>query len=355
MTIAVSMAILIACGETSTTQAPATTAGTSSTTITTSSQTTASGSGSTTTTVAPTTILTTEITTIITTEITSSYGTEPATISFQGATLAVGIIGEAYSANIGTATGTGGITYTLKSGSVLPDGLSLVGKLITGTPTTVETKQFTIVADAEFAIAPVEATFTIEIQEPTVKTYIYEAEYVDLTDVWGSGWSNTSTEWQMVVGDGVSTPTSNGFYVAYFVPPAGVLKFPFTSSAAGKGKLSFSMVSEYAKDFFGVSAMLLEPDMMTLKINGVEINYSVLIRGENQPTADFDEYVFLDEFDIVQGENIIEISMSEPNTYFPGRIGGGPNVDYMKIESTLNLVMDTFISTKDEVYMLRGN
>jgi len=47
--------------------------------------------------------------------------------------------------------------------------------------------------------------------------------------------------------------------------------------------------------------------------------------------------------------------MSEPNDYFPNRTGGGPNVDYMKIESELNLVMDTYISTPEEVIMLRGN
>ena len=356
MAIAVSMVALIACGETSTTNAPTTTGITSTTTVS-SSSTTSVSTGSVTTTVTTATPITGVTTTDVSntsTDVTTIINTGPANISYQGSALADGTVGVIYSQSIGTATGTSGITYSLKAGSELPNGLSLVGSTISGTPTTAQTKQFVIVANAVNAIAPVEATFTIEIVEAGPKTYIYEAEYVDLTDVWGSGWSNTATEWQMVVGDGESTPTSNGFYVAYFVPQAGVLKFPFTSDAAGTGKLSFSMVSEYAKDFFGVQAMLLEPSLMTLKINGVTIDYSVLIRAENQPTNDFDEYVFLEEFAILAGENIIEISMPNNNDYFPARAGGGPNVDYMKIESELNLVMDTYISSQEDILMLRG-
>lgn len=357
MTIAVATTILIACNGT-------TSGNTTEATSTTTSNTTSSGSDSditvitTQSTTQPTSTTITTQPTTLNTETTTSNASGLFNISYQGSTLTSGTVGVAYSANIGTATGAPGIFYTLKSGSELPDGLSLVDGTISGTPTTVGTTEFVIVADASNVVASVEATFTIEIEEEVVEpqTYIFEAEYVDLTDVWGSGWSNTQTEWGMVVGDGETTPTSNGFYVAYFVPPAGVLKFPFTSDAAGTGKLSFSMVSEYAKDFFGVQAMLLDPTIMTFKINGVEItDYSVLIRGENQPTMDFHEYVFMEEFDILEGENIIEISMPMNNDYFPMRAGGGPNVDYMKIESELNLVMDTYISTKEDVIMLRGN
>jgi hypothetical protein len=365
MTIAVAMMVLVACN--------GTTSGTTTTgnNITTTSNSTTSTNGSNTsditasttitnpsTTQPPTTVITTEPTTSDT-ETTTSNESGLFGISYQGSTLVSGTVGVAYSANIATATGASGIYYSLKSGSELPNGLALVGGTISGTPTTAGTTQVVIIADAVNSIAPVEATFSIEIEVEITgpQTYIFEAEYVDLTDVWGSGWSNTQTEWGMVMGDGETTPTSNGFYVAYFVPPAGILKFPFTSNAAGTGKLSFSMVSEYAKEFYGVGlAMLLQPSIMTFKINGVEItDYSVLIRAENNPTMDFDEYVFMEEFDILEGENIIEISMSEPNDYFPNRTGGGPNVDYMKIESELNLVMDTYISTPEEVIMLRGN
>ncbi len=79
----------------------------------------------------------------------------------------------------------------------------------------------------------------------------------------------------------------------------------------------------------------------------------VVVFGDNQPTIDFQEYVFLDEFDILEGDNVIEITILA-NDYFPGRTGGGPNVDYMKIETELNLVMDQYCSTVAEVKILRG-
>jgi hypothetical protein len=63
--------------------------------------------------------------------------------------------------------------------------------------------------------------------------------------------------------------------------------------------------------------------------------------------------VFLEEFDILEGENIIELTMLL-NDYFPGRDGGGPNVDYMKIISDLNLEMDLYCSTVEEIRILRG-
>lgn len=197
-------------------------------------------------------------------------------------------------------------------------------------------------------------TTTPTTSDPNVmKEYIFEAEYVDFDGISGSGWSNTQVEWGMVMGDGETTATSNGMYVAYFTPPYASLKFPFTSSSAGKGELIFSMVTEYAKDFSGLLMMILDPSVMTLKVNGVEMDYQVFVLGDNQPTIDFKEYVFLSEFDILEGENLIEITILE-NDYFPGRPGGGPNVDYMKIVSNLDLVMDLFFDNIEDVKMMRG-
>lgn len=277
------------------------------------------------------------------------------TLNYQGSSLSDGRVGESYTTNIDTATGSNFITYSLKTGNELPDGLSLIDNIISGTPLVSGDYSFIIVADALDAINPVEAAFTLhveeEIKEP--QDFIFEAEYIDLTDQRGSGWSNTQVEWGMVMGDGETTATSNGMYIAYFTPPYATLRFPFTSDEAGKGTLMFSMVSEYVKDHQGTLGMLLDSSIMTLKINGVEIEYRVFILGENQPTIAFQEYIFLDEFDILEGENIIEITILE-NDYFPGRPGGGPNVDYMKIVSDLNLVMDLFVDNVEAVKELRG-
>jgi len=277
------------------------------------------------------------------------------TINYQGNSLSEGRVGESYSANIGTATGSSLITYALKSGSTLPSGLTLADNIISGTPTSAGSFSFIIIANATDAVAPVEATFTIVIQEEVLEPqeYIFEAEYIDFTDQRGSGWSNTQVEWGMVMGDGETTDTSNGMYVAYFTPPYATLRFPFTSTEAGTGTLIFSMVSEYVKDFYGTLGMLLDPSIMTITINGVNTNYQMFVHGENNPTIAFEEYIFLEDFAIQEGDNLIEITILE-NDYFPGRTGGGPNVDYMKIVSDLDLVMDLFVDSIEEVKELRG-
>ena len=45
------------------------------------------------------------------------------------------------------------------------------------------------------------------------------------------------------------------------------------------------------------------------------LNYEIFIRGENQPTIAFEEYIFLEEFAIIAGLNTIEITILE-NDYF---------------------------------------
>ncbi len=72
--------------------------------------------------------------------------------------------GEAYQQDLGTATGMPYITYSVKDGSTLPDGLSLSEDgILSGRPTTAADKaSFTIVASAS-GCDDVEATFTMTV------------------------------------------------------------------------------------------------------------------------------------------------------------------------------------------------
>ena len=90
-----------------------------------------------------------------------------AVIKYDGKTLDDATTGEAYEADIATATGAEGIGYALKSGSSLPAGLTLspAGK-ITGTPTeAVNAAKFTVVASADGAESA-EAQFTLTVKVP---------------------------------------------------------------------------------------------------------------------------------------------------------------------------------------------
>ena len=177
-----------------------------------------------------------------------------ASLRYQASPLVDGKEEDPYTSNIDTATGSANIVYQLKAGSSLPAGLTLENGVISGVPTVAGTYSFVIVADADDAEAPVEATFNLVIIETVVgpKEYIFEAEYVDFTDQRGSGWSNTQVEWGMVMGDGVETPTSNGMYVAYFTPPFATLSFSHLLQKAGTGTLISQWLQNILKSFWAM-------------------------------------------------------------------------------------------------------
>ena len=85
---------------------------------------------------------------------------EPINVAYRGSTLTAGKAGEAYSANVATATGAEGITY---ASSDMPAGLTIAANgAISGTPTAEGTYTFHVTASATDA-EPVTAEFTVTI------------------------------------------------------------------------------------------------------------------------------------------------------------------------------------------------
>ena len=86
-------------------------------------------------------------------------------LSFNETTLQNGRTGESYSARVDTAQGAGEISYTLKEGSALPEGLTLSENgVISGTPSKAGDYTFTVVASAEGKVGD-EITLTLHIDE----------------------------------------------------------------------------------------------------------------------------------------------------------------------------------------------
>jgi len=98
--------------------------------------------------------------------------TPPPSISNSSSTLAGGIQGTAYTANVTTTGGAGSLTYSVTVGN-LPPGLSLGSSsgAITGTPTSTGTFTFTIQVKDSSTVSPQTSTkqFTITVnQQPTI-------------------------------------------------------------------------------------------------------------------------------------------------------------------------------------------
>lgn len=84
-------------------------------------------------------------------------------LSYSGSSLEHGSYGKSYIADINTATCDAPVTYTLKSGSTLPKGLTLTpGGYIVGVPQEACKTTFTVIASSAYAES-IEATYTLTI------------------------------------------------------------------------------------------------------------------------------------------------------------------------------------------------
>ena len=102
-------------------------------------------------------------------------------IVYVSTSLPDGTVGTAYSASVATATGAEGITYALKAGNELPEGLALSADgTISGTPEVAAANaKFTVTASAEGAESA-DAQFTLVIKEKVITfsdTYRIEGEW----------------------------------------------------------------------------------------------------------------------------------------------------------------------------------
>lgn len=88
---------------------------------------------------------------------------EEVKLTYTGSTLADGQVGVAYSASVATAEGADSITYALKNGATLPEGLTFGDGAISGTPSkAADAHKFTVVATAGDKSAEAEFTLTVK-------------------------------------------------------------------------------------------------------------------------------------------------------------------------------------------------
>lgn len=170
--------------------------------------------------------------------------------------------------------------------------------------------------------------------------YTFEVEYVDLTGKFGSGYSNSAREQQMILQDTADLGASNGYYIPY-THTAG-LSFTFTieSDKAATGRLFIRLASD-------MGDMTLSPDMFSITFNGEEVNYgSFSLNGADTlgVCGTFESYVALRSADIVAGTNTVVLTVLE-NDKFPGRGSTyGPAIDCIGIRTDATLTWEPVTS-----------
>lgn len=178
-------------------------------------------------------------------------------------------------------------------------------------------------------------------EEGGVKTYVMEAEYIDLDDVIGTGLSGGPSGVGMIFGDGTTAEKnrgwSSGYYVGYTYTTDCRLDFVFTSSKAATATIILRVGSE-------LGDLPFDPTTFGILLNDTEITYqSMYIAGSaDMLTMAFADKTITTNAALVEGENTISLVVKDNTLY--GAVPAAPVIDCIKIKTEANL---TYTEKKD--------
>lgn len=257
---------------------------------------------------------------------------QPVELVYSGAALPAASVGAEYTASVATATGAEEISYELKSGSALPEGLSLsAAGTISGTPEEAGDCSFSVVAVSGEASA--EAGFTLTVNEEGVNTYIFEAEYVDVTGLKGSGFSGAAEGLNLIV---PNDKASNGNYIGFTHRTGFSISFEITATVAdSEAEFAFSLASESG-------SMEMTSDIFIIEVNGTKLEYDPFIVRSNVQGLDFATYKISCPVAIASGKNTVTVTIGA-NEYMNGATGG-PMIDNLQITTSSELSWEPVLS-----------
>lgn len=237
-------------------------------------------------------------------------------------------IDEEYNVSLATAEGSDEIEYTVVDGE-LPKGITLSKDgILSGVPE-VEELNVTFTVQAQVKEVKVSADFTLNIigkQSNEVIDYIFEAEYVDLSEKVGAGPSNAAPGVTMIRKD---SEASNGHYIADTYKEGLSFEFEFNANSDGEGLLTLSLGSD-----LGVIEM--NPNVFEISVNGEVVNYQSFKLPDSSGRLNkvFREFA-INNIMLVEGENEIKLTIKD-NTYINGS-AGGPLIDFLKVTTDIEL------------------
>ncbi len=170
------------------------------------------------------------------------------------------------------------------------------------------------------------------LQSDKANEYIFEAEYCNLDDCGGPGWSGSFSGPQIIRQD--VDNASNGYFVSFLYSEGNNLTFEFTSDIAEKGDVVLRL-STIVPDMW-----LASEEVWNIVINGEVIDYGDIyltgIEGGLNEVAPFVDAIVIEDFDILAGENKIElitVNSIPPQVTGQNMTGTAPEVDCIKVYS----------------------
>lgn len=170
-------------------------------------------------------------------------------------------------------------------------------------------------------------------------TYIFEAEYVDLSGKMGAGWSGGAAGTAMIVRDtitedpelGTNAYASNGFFLSYLYSYGLYIDFVVTSDRAAEATLIFRFSAEQKDPF------MITDEQYRVTLNGEKVNYgSITIFGAyaalQQRKLPFDDVMSV-TVDLVEGVNTIRFTTNNQISMGGTMDATAPLFDCIKLDT----------------------
>ena len=169
------------------------------------------------------------------------------------------------------------------------------------------------------------------------KEYRFEAEYVDLEDMQGMGYSVNVSGTQMIIADTNNIAhASNGYSVGFLYYNGAEIDFEITSSAAVN---NVSMVLRLTAQYFDMNFDSSNYDILVndTEITGYHINLSGAVDISNEKNGNmrpFSDHLISTNVSLKEGKNIIALVVDNNNNHHTGTMqADAPTIDCMTLNT----------------------
>lgn len=177
--------------------------------------------------------------------------------------------------------------------------------------------------------------------EEAEEGFVFEAEYTDLSFIFGHGYSNEVEGTGCIVEDTFDAEASNGYFVGYLYEEGNELEFDIVSDKAVEGAtLVLRATMEYADTTltwqdFEITVNDGEPiQYRDMKFTNVENVFS--LDGALRPFTDFT----IGSIDLQEGANKIVLKVNNSTTMTGTMRATAPIVDCIKIQTDSDAVIE---------------
>ena len=170
--------------------------------------------------------------------------------------------------------------------------------------------------------------------------YTFEAEYVDVSELHGFGYSGDAHGVQMIEKDHYNMNASNGYYVGWLYDYGLTLEFNVVSDKAIEGACVAMRISA---EFSSTGMTTINNDEFTVDVNGTPIRYnSIVLTGVTDGSAEnkraFSTHILSTFVDLKEGNNVIKLIVSNNIKGEGGTMRAtAPMVDCLYVYSDTNL------------------